>query len=216
MAIKKYLDYEGLTEYDTKIKEYIGDRGMLEFKGVVATVSALPTVADQKVGWMYAVSEEGLTTADFVDGAGKKVSENSEVAAVNVGTAQSPQMKWSLLGPVFDVSDKLTFGSTMPANPEDGETFLYLGNTTYTYSAVTPEGSENPQEEGWYESDGSGSYTATSDTSVDAGKTYYTRAEQYAKGVIYVYNESSSAWVAQPSGDTFTAITNAEIDALFE
>lgn len=212
MAIKKYLDYEGLTEYDTKIKEYIGDRGMLEFKGVVATVSALPTVADQKVGWMYTVTAEGTTTADFTDGAGQKVAANSEVAAVKVGNT----MKWCLLGPVFDVADKLTFGSTMPSNPADGETFLYLGNTTYTYSAVTPEGSENPQEEGWYESDGSGGYTATSDTSVDSGKTYYSRAEQYVKGVIYVYNNGSSAWVAQSSGDTFTAITNAEIDALFE
>lgn len=212
MADKKYLDYEGLTRYDEKIKAYIGDSGKLEFKGTAATVSALPTVADQKVGWMYTVTAEGTTTADFTDGAGQKVAANSEVAAVKVGNT----MKWCLLGPVFDVADKLTFGSTMPSNPADGETFLYLGNTTYTYSAVTPEGSENPQEEGWYESDGSGGYTATSDTSVDSGKTYYSRAEQYVKGVIYVYNNGSSAWVAQSSGDTFTAITNAEIDALFE
>lgn len=40
------------------------------------------------------------------------------------------------------------------------------------YSAVTPEGTENPSEEGWYEESG-GTYTPTADTAVDGSKTYY-------------------------------------------
>lgn len=44
----------------------------------------------------------------------------------------------------------------------------------YTYTEVTPEGTENPSEEGWYEYDGE-HYTLTTDTEVDESKTYYTR-----------------------------------------
>lgn len=41
-----------------------------------------------------------------------------------------------------------------------------------SYNAVTPEGTENPSEEGWYELSGS-DYVLTSDLTVDLGKTYY-------------------------------------------
>lgn len=41
-----------------------------------------------------------------------------------------------------------------------------------SYNAVTPEGTENPSEEGWYELSGS-DYVLTSDLTVDSGKTYY-------------------------------------------
>lgn len=216
MATKKFLDYDGLVELVSKIKEYVGDAGKLEFKGAVATVSGLPTVSTQKVGWMYTIQNEGETTADFTDGAGLKIAANSEVAVVSVDVEGTPTMKWCLLGPVFDVSDKLTFGTTMPSNPADGDTFLYLGNTTYTYPAVAdPDPAANPQEEGWYESDGEGGYRVTEDETVDSGKTYYTKDEKYVKGVIYVYSETATDWIPQSAGDTMVAITNGEIDALF-
>lgn len=216
MATKKYLDYDGLVELVGKIKEYVGDAGKLEFKGSVATVSGLPTVAEQKVGWMYTIQQEGETTSDFTDGAGLHIAANSEVAAVSVDVSGTPTMKWCLLGPVFDVSDKLTFGSTMPSNPADGDTFLYLGPTTYVYPAVAdPDPAADPHEEGWYEEDGAGGYQLTSDTEVQVGKTYYTREEQYVKGVIYVYNLASTSWIAQSQGDVMVAITTGEVDALF-
>ena len=53
------------------------------------------------------------------------------------------------------------------------------GGETYTYTAVTPEGTENPSEEGWYErtgAEGSYIYTLTTDTTVDNEKTYYERS----------------------------------------
>lgn len=321
MAEKKFLDYDGLQELVLKIKEYIGDAGKLEFKGVVADVAHLPTLSEQKVGWMYTVTAKGKTTNDFTDGAGKEVAANSEVAAVKVegevtnpvwsidggtsyvnssleayvpagtlgsatklcsgyvATAEDTDldlgalyvtnddgtsfykvtalgdtfadftkvaveagaafdaltakiasfvdvnvytetktlegMKWCLIGPVFDVSDKLTFGEAMPSNPADGDTFLYMGETSYTYDAVTPTGDENPKALGWYESDGEGGYQLTEDETVDSGKTYYTKNEEYVKGVIYKYDESEAKWLSQSSGDTFQAITNEEIDALF-
>lgn len=46
--------------------------------------------------------------------------------------------------------------------------------STITYQAVTPVGTENPVEEGWYELSGS-NYILSEDTTVDSGKTYYEK-----------------------------------------
>lgn len=321
---KRYLDYEGLTELVAKIKEFVGDAGKLEFKGTVADVAHLPSVAAQKIGYMYTVQAAGVTTADFTDGAGKTIAANSEVAAVQVeGTTEVPVysvdagvsyvtadlqaytptgtmsaatklasayvadgtethlvdgtlyvtedgasffsvtaladtfadftkvaiddedaiaelgtlytgdsfkdlnaytetitgnvMMWCLLGPVFDVSNKLSFVlDTMPAGTEDQQVVLYLGQTTYEFNEVTPVGDENPSALGWYVEDGAGGYELTSDIEVVVGTTYYTKDEQYVQGVIYQYDESESKWNALNSGDTFSPISNGEIDALFE
>lgn len=47
---------------------------------------------------------------------------------------------------------------------------------TYTYVAVTPVGTENPAQEGWYELVDE-EYVLTEDTSVNNEKTYYERVE---------------------------------------
>lgn len=47
--------------------------------------------------------------------------------------------------------------------------------TEYTYTAVSPVGTENPSEEGWYVLVGD-EYRATTDTEVDDNVTYYERA----------------------------------------
>lgn len=125
-------------------------------------------------------------------------------------------MKWDTLGGVFDITDRLQFGTTMPSTDlTNGRTFLYLGDTTYTYDAVTPVGTENPSEKGWYEYDGS-TYILTDDTEVQSGITYYKKNEQYVTGTVYVYSTDTSSWVAKSAaGDQMIAITTAEIDALF-
>lgn len=215
MAQKKYLDYVGLQEVVAKIEEKYAPISALEFKGVKANIAALPNIANEAVGNMYTVTTGGTTTADFVEGAGKKLQDGENVVAVNVSSTSTPDMKWDIIGGVFEIEDRLQFGSAMPASPTNGQTFLYMGDTTYTYDEVTPAGTENPQAEGWYVSDGAGGYTATTDTEVQSGTTYYQKNEQYVTGVIYVYSSTSSSWVAQSSGDTMIPITNVEIDALF-
>lgn len=49
-------------------------------------------------------------------------------------------------------------------------------SATYTYTAVSPTGEENPREEGWYVLRGD-SYVLTTDTAVDTNKTYFERVE---------------------------------------
>ena len=46
--------------------------------------------------------------------------------------------------------------------------------STTSYVEVTPAGTENPQEEGWYVVD-DGEYVPTTDVTVDAGTTYYNK-----------------------------------------
>lgn len=48
--------------------------------------------------------------------------------------------------------------------------------TEYTYTAVSPVGTENPKEEGWYVLSGD-RYILTQDEEVDTNKTYYERSE---------------------------------------
>lgn len=216
MAQKTYLNYEGLTYLKAKLDEEYAPIKALVFKGTVADVAHLPTVSTVAVGSIYNITAAGTTTADFVEGAGLPLQAGENVVAVDVSSTSTPDMKWDILGGVFNIEDRLQYGSSMPVNPTDGQTFLYMGDTTYTYDAVTPVGTENPQEEGWYVSDGQGGYELTTDSEVQSGTTYYEKNEQYVTGVIYVYSSTSSAWEAQTAGDTFIAITNAQIDALFD
>lgn len=217
MAVKNYLDYEGLTYFKEKLDAEYASIKAFVFKGTVANIAGLPAIANESIGSIYNVTTGGTTTSDFVEGAGHPLQDGENVVAINISAEGEPVvMKWDILGGVFDIEDRLQFGSTMPVSPEDGQTFLYMGDTTYTYSAVTPVGTENPVEEGWYVEDGQGGYELTSDTTVQSGTTYYTREEQYVTGVIYVYDATNTEWVAQSSGDTMIAITNAQIDTLFD
>lgn len=48
------------------------------------------------------------------------------------------------------------------------------GTTTYTYTAVSPVGTEDPSDEGWYVLRGN-DYVLSTDTEVDSNKTYFER-----------------------------------------
>lgn len=220
MAVKTFLDYEGLEEVVAKIKEKYAPIQAIQYKGTVATISSLPTIATEAEGNMYNIITGGTTTADFVEGAGHTISDGTNVVAINTETDPDEPaiMKWDILPGVFVLDDRLQFGTAMPDTElTDGRTFLYLGNTTYSYDPVTPTGAENPKELGWYEYDSvNDEYVLTEDETVQSGTSYFVKNEEFVKGVIYVYSTTTSSWIPQSSGDTFSRITEAQIDALFE
>lgn len=82
-------------------------------------------------------------------------------------------------GFVWNISDAFTTdsrfiegqGKKYPA----GTNVAVADLSTDSYDAVTPVGSENPHDEGWYEEVSTGVYEVTADTTVDAGKTYYEK-----------------------------------------
>ena len=59
---------------------------------------------------------------------------------------------------------------------------VYIADVSY-YDEVTPVGSENPSEEGWYVLD-DGEYVLTSDETVQAGTTYYQYVADYKYDVL--------------------------------
>lgn len=217
MATKQYLDREGLKEVLLKLKEQFAEIDSVIFRGAVANVAALPSLSSGvKAGDMYTIQNEDTTTSDFVEGAGKTIDPYSEVVVVNQGTSTAPVYKWYIMGNVFTIKDKTSFGTSFPASPFDGQAFLYTGPNTYTYTEVDPVGDEDPSALGWYESDGSGGYILSTDTTVQSGKTYYTREDEYTKGAIYEYVEDDDEWVSLAGNDVMNRITEAEIDALFD
>lgn len=56
------------------------------------------------------------------------------------------------------------------------EDILYGTDGTISYNAVTPLGTEDPSDLGWYELSGT-TYVLSQDTTVDNEKTYYTKEE---------------------------------------
>jgi hypothetical protein len=110
---------------------------------------------------------------------------------------------------VFAIAD-----TTNVVNPK--QVPLYEQTEVEHYSAVTPAGTENPKTEGWYERTGSGTevdpyvYTATEDTTLDTGKTYYQKDAS-----TFIYARTTDAEVA--TGKTyytgvFTASTDTTVD----
>ena len=149
------------------------------FKGTVANIAALPAIADQKPGYVYNVTKGGTTTADFDIGAGHPLRDGDNVVAINNGTDAVPIMKWDILGATFIIEDRLQFGDTFPSEPENDQTFLYMGDTTYTYTNVsaTLTPSDNPSTASYFEYDEvNNEYNPSADLYVDESKTYYTIA----------------------------------------
>lgn len=218
MATKQYLDKAGLKEVLEKLKEKFADIEALVFQGVVANVAALPSLsgAGMRAGLLYTIQNEDTTTADFVEGAGKTIDPWSEVVTVNVGTAAAPSYKWYVLGNVFTIKDKVSFGTAFPSAPFDRQAFLYLGADQYDYTAVaSPAASDDPAVLGWYVSDGAGGYTPATDHTPVAGTTYYTREDVAVKGGIYEWDDTNSKWVNVGGADKMNRITETEIDDLF-
>lgn len=215
MAQKKVLDINGLERLVADLEQKYGVHGIIP-KGTVATISALPTIANVQIGWLYNITTGGETTADFVEGAGKPIPDGANVICVDTGDGTTVVKKWDVQSGTFKVDDRVQFGSAFPAGATNGQPFLYLGVDTYTYDAVTPVGTENPSEEGWYEYDSSTqNYVLSQDTEVQSGTSYFEKNEQYLHGVTYEYNSSTTSWVALAGGgDTIIAITDAEIDAI--
>ena len=86
MAIKQYLDYEGLKRLIENIDKKYAPIAALLFKGSVENIEALPALANQKVGWMYNIEIGGGTTEDFIEGPGHVVADGENVACVELIT----------------------------------------------------------------------------------------------------------------------------------
>lgn len=88
-----------LTYVDAKISAAYHAGGS---KTVAELTSAL--LITENMGKVYNMSDSGVTTADFVEGAGKSICEGDNVGICNVGTEESPVYKFDLLSGFVDLS----------------------------------------------------------------------------------------------------------------
>jgi hypothetical protein len=69
-----------------------------------STFSGLATSLTKAMnGYVYNVTDDFTTTVDFVEGAGKKYPAGTNVVIVNIGTDQSPIMKYDVISSFVDV-----------------------------------------------------------------------------------------------------------------
>lgn len=104
--------------------------GVYKAKGSLAPaglVSSLLIPANE--GFVYNITGDFTTTADFIEGAGKKHTAGTNVAIIEA------------VAPVYTASTDTTVNA--------GKTYYAYRNNGY--SVVVPAGNENPSEEGWFE-----------------------------------------------------------------
>ena len=68
------------------------------------SVAELPALTAANEGFVYNMTAQFTTTADFVEGASKKHPAGTNVAIVNTGTAESPVYKYDVLAGFVDLS----------------------------------------------------------------------------------------------------------------
>lgn len=133
-------------------------------------------------GATAAPSERGYTTINDSPEA-MTLSWTVDTVPVNVAghkpTASLEIDAWMLSPAELKAVEDALYGTdeTDPYLPLPDQLFALI-NAAATYTAVTPVGTENPSAEGWYERSGSAepyTYTLTTDTTVDATKTYYKK-----------------------------------------
>ena len=149
---KKYLDYAGLTHLIEKLNQEYAPIQAIIFKSTVEDIDALPALNTVKAGFMYNLKKGGVTTGDFVEGAGHLVADGENVAAVELYTGAYT--------PVASV-----------AVTDDPKAEGWYETDVVT--PVTPVGTENPSDEGWFVASGV-NYVPTTDTTVQSGTSYFT------------------------------------------
>lgn len=160
----KYLSYEGLAYFLSKLDERFSPIHAIIFKSTVNDIASLPALNTVQAGFMYNVKTGGLTTDDFVEGAGHIVADGENIAAVALLTGEYTQVS-----PVAADADPKANGWY----EEDSVSFVDV--------TADLDPADDPSALGLYEEDTTpGEYVLTADTSVQSGKSYYERVATYA------------------------------------
>lgn len=163
MAVKTYLDYEGLQRLVENINKKYAPISAIVFKSTVDDIASLPALNTQKAGWMYNVKVGGLTTSDFVEGAGHIVADGENIAAVELLTGE-----YTLVA--------------SPAADDDPKARGWYEEDEVTFVDVTADldPTDDPQALGLYEESATpGEYVLTTDTAIVSGKSYFERTATY-------------------------------------
>ena len=167
-------------KFNNKIASVYSYKGSVAF----ATLTNAMLIA-ANVGNVYNITDDFTTTADFVEGAGKK-----HTAGTNVSIAET-------VAPIYGESSDTSV---------DAEKTYYISRNG-GYATVTPAGTETPSEEGWYEMTTPGTYKFD----VHAGdlSNVQVLAVPTAANNIALLNASG-----QVTDSTVAIATNSEVDEM--
>jgi len=185
----KYLDYAGLQHFAQKLEEKYAPIAALLFKSSVEDIAHLPALNTVQPGWMYNITTGGITTNDFVEGAGHLVTDGENVAAVELITGYAKVAS-------VTVSD-------------DPKANGWYEEDTVSYNDVTADldPADSPVALGLYEEDSlnPGQYVLTADATIVSGKHYFERVATYIL---------SQDRIAVLTKDYFTATTVKKWDLM--
>ena len=150
MAVISYLNLAGVRKIASEVKKrvsqmydikgtarYINDDAVdttFTSTGLWKQVSGVWTKIDSfKVGYVYNIENGFTTDADFVEGAGNKVTGGTNIVVVNEGTEAAPVLKFDLLANAMSLEAYQLKALTTPATVFTNET-----PTVYTASADLP------------------------------------------------------------------------------
>ena len=94
-------NFQTETQVDNKISAAVA--GALQPAGSIAFAS-LPALSATNCNKIYNITDAFTTTSDFVEGSGKSYPAGTNVAVINVGTAQNPSYKYDTYTGTFDFS----------------------------------------------------------------------------------------------------------------
>lgn len=165
-------------KYSAGTNVVVADTSTTSYDEVTPTGTENPS----EEGWYEANGADYVLSEDTTVDGSKTYYEKNVTASysfdvignfVNVdGLEEEIKAIQDMITGEFDNTESYNTGDVVV---KDGK--LYQFTSDYeAYSEVTPTGTENPSEEGWYEESG-GVYTLSTDTTVDVSKTYYTLNE---------------------------------------
>ena len=97
------------------------DTSVYKPKGNITCAALVPALLiDDNLGNVYNVTNNGTTTSDFVEGAGKPIHVGDNVAIVDIGTGGQSEYKFDLLAGMVDLTNYVQKSATPGLLKNDG------------------------------------------------------------------------------------------------
>lgn len=98
-----FVSYSNASDLMTAIgQKFSTVTGGLTFRGTVTFANLPSTLTKAMTGYFYNVSDGFTTDARFIEGSGKVYPAGVDVAVANIGTDETPNMKFDVLGSFID------------------------------------------------------------------------------------------------------------------
>lgn len=105
------------------------DTSVYKPKGNIACAQLVPALLiESNIGNVYNVTDNGTTTSDFAEGAGKPIHVGDNVAIVDIGTGGQSEYKFDLLAGMVDLTNYVQKSATPGLLKNDGT----VDDTPYT------------------------------------------------------------------------------------